>query len=177
MRVTFRPLARADLQMIYKWRQRPHVAEWWPPPASFEEVHEEFVPIIEGREPVAAYIAMLEGRPLGYIQSYVPAHCHEDGWWLEVTDPGMRGIDQFLADGDRLGQGLGTGMVRAFVEDLFCDGAVTRVQTDPDPANGRAIRCYEKAGFRRDRVTDTPDGPALVMIAERPARARGGEEA
>ena len=26
---------------------------------------------------------------------------------------------------------------------------VTKVQTDPDPTNARAIRCYEKSGFRR----------------------------
>ena len=34
---------------------------------------------------------------------------------------------------------------------------------DPDPANTRAIRAYEKAGFERDRI-ETPDGPALLMV-------------
>jgi aminoglycoside 6'-N-acetyltransferase len=36
--------------------------------------------------------------------------------------------------------------------------------TDPDPANARALRAYEKAGFRRDREVDTPDGRALLML-------------
>jgi len=36
--------------------------------------------------------------------------------------------------------------------------------TDPDPDNTRAIRAYEKAGFRRDRLADTPDGPVLLMV-------------
>jgi aminoglycoside 6'-N-acetyltransferase len=35
---------------------------------------------------------------------------------------------------------------------------------DPDPANTRAIRAYEKAGFSRDRLVDTPDGAALLMV-------------
>ena len=34
---------------------------------------------------------------------------------------------------------------------------------DPEPDNARAIRAYEKAGFVRDRIVDTPDGPALLM--------------
>ena len=29
---------------------------------------------------------------------------------------------------------------------------------------GRAVRAYEKAGFQRDRMVDTPDGPALLMV-------------
>jgi RimJ/RimL family protein N-acetyltransferase len=33
-----------------------------------------------------------------------------------------------------------------------------------DPTNARAIRAYEKAGFRRDRLVETPDGRALLML-------------
>jgi RimJ/RimL family protein N-acetyltransferase len=58
-------------------------------------------------------------------------------------------------------------MVRAFVAKLFDDPAVTRVQVDPFPSNGRAIRCYEKAGFQRVREIVTPDGPALLMHRDR----------
>ena len=34
--------------------------------------------------------------------------------------------------------------------------------TDPDPANGRAVRAYTKAGFQSERLVDTPDGTALI---------------
>ena len=37
-----------------------------------------------------------------------------------------------------------------------------RVVTDPE--NARAVRAYEKAGFLRDRLVDTPDGIALLMV-------------
>ena len=69
----------------------------------------------------------------------------------------------FLADGDRLGKGLGTAMVSQFVDRLFRDPAVTEVRLDPHPENHRAIRCYEKAGFVRAGEIVTPDGPALLM--------------
>jgi RimJ/RimL family protein N-acetyltransferase len=150
----FRPLTAADLPLIATWLRRPHVAEWWDGPIALEPGLRQF-------------LAVLEGEAIGYVQSYQAVASHCDGWWLEVIDPGVHGIDQFLADAARLGQGIGTQMVRAFVAELFTDPRVTRVQADPSPANGRAIRCYEKAGFRRLRQIVTPDGPALVMHRDR----------
>ncbi len=49
--------------------------------------------------------------------------------------------------------------------DLLLSGT-PRVVIDPDPGNERAIRAYEKAGFCRDRIVDTPDGPALLMVRD-----------
>src|SRR5262245_60070839 len=109
---------------------------------------------------------MLEGRQIGFIQSYVAMNSGA-GWWPAERDPGTRGIDQFLADEADLGRGLGSAMVRAFTDRLLAQPDVTRVQTDPSPANSRAIRCYEKAGFESRGVVDTPDGLALLMIRER----------
>jgi aminoglycoside 6'-N-acetyltransferase-1b/aminoglycoside 6'-N-acetyltransferase-2 len=57
--------------------------------------------------------------------------------------------------------------VQALVARLFSDPAVTAVQTDPAPHNARAIRCYEKAGFRQIRQIITPDGPAVYMLQTR----------
>jgi RimJ/RimL family protein N-acetyltransferase len=146
----FRPLSSADLPMVAAWLIRPHVAGWWNGPIALEPGLRQF-------------LALLEGEAIGYVQSYHAVASHGDGWWMDVQDPGVHGIDQFLADERKLGQGLGTEMVRAFVTELFADRGITRVQADPSPANGRAIRCYEKAGFRRVREIVTPDGPALLM--------------
>lgn len=152
--------------MMHEWLSRPHVAAWWGP-SSLAEITEEYTPLIEGTVPHRAFIALAGRTPIGFIQFYVPALCHDEGWWLDEHDLGVRGIDQFLADGEQLGKGLGTAMVRAFVAQLFLDPAVTRVQTDPDPKNARAIRCYEKAGFRAVREVDTPDGRVLLMYCDR----------
>jgi aminoglycoside 6'-N-acetyltransferase Ib len=146
----FRPLTAADLPLTAIWLARPHVAEWWDGPIALEPG-------------VRQFLAVLQGEAIGYVQSYQAVACHSDGWWLDVNDPGVYGIDQFLADASNVGQGLGTQMVRAFVAELFADPSITRVQADPSPANGRAIRCYEKAGFRPVREIVTPDGPALLM--------------
>ena len=164
--ISFRPLTREDLPLLQEWLARPHVAEWWHGAPSLAEVEEEFGPFIDGEENVRPYLALADGVPIGYIQSYV-AMGAGGGWWPDERDPGVRGIDQFLANAEQLNRGLGTAMVRAFVRELFADPEVTRVQTDPSPENRRAIRCYEKAGFRALRLVDTPDGRALLMSCER----------
>jgi aminoglycoside 6'-N-acetyltransferase-1b len=131
------------------------------------ELRETYLPRADDSD-VRCYLAMMDGLPIGYIQSYVAAKAGE-GWWPDERDLGVVGIDQFLADEQRLGQGLGTRMVTEFVHFLFQDPAVTRIQADPVPANLRAIRCYRKAGFHSVGEIITPDGPALLMVLERSA--------
>lgn len=171
--ISFRPLTRSDLSLLHQWLLRPHVAEWWAPPLSLTEVEQEFGPLIDHGSSTRPYLVFCGGEPIGYIQSYV-AMGSGDGWWPDEKDPGVRGIDQFLARPEQLGRGLGTSMIRAFVQYLFADPDVTRIQTDPSPRNRRAIRCYEKAGFRAVAEIDTPDGRALLMLCDRvtPARLR-----
>jgi len=164
---TFRALTRADLPMLHGWLQRPHVAAWWRAPATLAEIEDDYFSAAALASSTRAYIALLGAEPIGFIQSYV-ALGSGGGWWEEETDPGVRGIDQFLADEARLGRGLGSAMVDAFARRLFADPAVTRIQTDPSPDNERAIRCYRRAGFVDRGPIVTPDGPALLMVRTRP---------
>ena len=166
--ITFRPLSVSDLPLLQEWLSRPHVVEWWPGSPTLAEVAEEFGPAIAGTVPLQCFIALADGTPIGFIQTYAPVGWHHEGWWLDEHDPGVRGIDQFLANAEQLGHGLGTAMVSTFVAWLFADPAVTRVQTDPAPENRRAIRCYQKAGFTASREVETPDGRALLMYCQRP---------
>lgn len=160
----FRPLAEADLALLAGWLQRPHVARWWGPAESVDELREDFLSGGSTR----AFIVHRDGEPMAFVQCYVVLGSG-DGWWEDETDPGARGIDQFLAHAHQLDQGLGRAMLRAFVRQLFDDPAVTVVQTDPSPDNPRAIRCYRAAGFQPVGEVVTPDGPALLMRCRRPA--------
>lgn len=164
----FRPLAESDLPRLGDWLGRPHLREWWrEQELTLEALREKYLPRIAGSHAAHPFIASLDGEPVGYIQFYDAAAV--PGWWPDEPGPGVLGIDQFLGDGARLGQGLGTAMVRQFVARIFADPAVTEVRLDPRPDNARAIRCYEKAGFRATGEIVTPDGPALMMVLERDA--------
>ncbi len=169
-RFAFRPLATTDLPLLHDWVARPHWTEWWGEAPTLAELEAEYGPWIDDPRKVQPYMVLLDGQPFGYIQSYV-AMGSGGGWWEEETDPGVRGIDQSIADAAQLGRGFGTAMVKAFVAKLFADPQVSHIQTDPDPRNTRAIRCYEKAGFRATGEVQTPDGTALLMICQRPEHA------
>lgn len=161
MKFEFRRLREADLPLLHEWLDRPHVRETWGSEGTLDDLREKYLPRIAGEDAAQPYIASLDGEPVGYIQSY--RAWAVSGWYADDPGPGVWGIDQFLADGDRLGMGLGTAMVSQFVARLFEDPAVTEVRLDPHPDNHRAIRCYEKAGFVRAREIVTPDGRALLM--------------
>jgi RimJ/RimL family protein N-acetyltransferase len=169
--LAFEPLARGHLPMLHGWLHRPHVAEWWSEPSTMAELEQDYFSQEFASPTTRAYIASLAGEAIGFIQSYV-ALGSGSGWWEQESDPGVRGIDQFLANGEQLGRGLGSSMVRAFVEQLFLDPAVTKVQTDPSPANERAIRSYRRAGFVIHNEVLTPDGPALLMFRYRESHPR-----
>jgi aminoglycoside 6'-N-acetyltransferase len=68
----------------------------------------------------------------------------------EENDPMYRhaGIDIYLSRRGQ-GQGLGAEAVSLLARFLFEQRGHHRLTIDPAAANHRAIRCYEKVGFRR----------------------------
>jgi len=166
-RFQFRPLTPADLPLLRAWLNRPHLQQWWrEEEATVEGLRDRYLPRIAGDDAARPFLAYRDGEPVGYIQ-YYDASAGDPDWWPDTPGPGVRGIDQFLADENRLGQGLGTAMVSQFVAHLMEDPAVTEIRVDPRPDNARAIACYRKAGFRDVGVITTPDGPALMMVLTR----------
>ncbi len=174
-----RPLTEADLPMLCDWLNRPHLQTWWrEEEITIDAVRRKYLPRIAGDAAARPFIALEGAEPIGHIQVY-RADAGASDWWPDDPGFGVLGIDQFLADDERLGQGLGTRMVAAFTgrllgdtefvartfgEPRFLVEPVTEIRTDPRPDNARAIRCYEKVGFRRIADIETPDGPAVMMV-------------
>jgi aminoglycoside 6'-N-acetyltransferase len=152
----FVPLATAHLPLVRRWLETPHVSEWWHDPAEqFELISGDL-----DHPDMAQYIVALDRRPFAYLQ------CYNLSDWNTGFGPqpsGTRGLDQFIGEADMLERGHGSAFIRSFAGRLLAQGT-PRVVIDPDPANARAIRACEKAGFSKDRLVDTPDGPALLMV-------------
>lgn len=107
------------------------------------------------------YIVYYLSKPIGYIQSY-KAYNAANGWWPDEKE-GTVGIDIFIGEPEYLGKGLGTKIVKLFVEKLFADATIKKIVVDPKPDNFIAINCYKNAGFKEAELITTPDGPALLM--------------
>jgi aminoglycoside 6'-N-acetyltransferase len=153
-------MSTADLPLVRRWLANPHVVEWWGAP------DEQFVMVSEDLDHPAMdqFIVATGDRPFGYLQCYSPEAWEPHPFGRQPA--GTRGMDQFIGVADMIGCGHGSAFIREFVDALLATD-VPRVLTDPAPANARAIRAYEKAGFRSEQVVDTPDGPALLMVRDR----------
>ena len=145
-----------DLPLVKRWLAMPHVTQWW------GDAEEQFE-LVSGdllHPAMDQFIVANDGRPFAYLQ------CYDLTAWNSGFGPqplGARGIDQFIGESDMIERGHGSAFIRTFTDGLLAAGT-PRMVTDPDPANARAVRAYEKAGFHRDRMVDTPDGPALLMV-------------
>jgi aminoglycoside 6'-N-acetyltransferase len=152
----FRPMTTADLPLIRRWLALPHVREWWGDP-------DEQYALVSGDldEPAMdQYMVSMAGTAFGYLQ------CYDLTAWnsgFGAHPQGTRGIDLFIGEVDMIERGYGSALIRSFVDHRIAHGA-PRMVTDPDPGNLRAIDAYQRAGFVRERMVDTPDGPALLMV-------------
>ena len=151
----FRPVTEGDLPLLARWRASPQVVRWWGPPED-----EDAGETLADRR-VAMWIVAHGGRPFAYAQDYSP---HDwDKHPFAHLPPGSRGVDQYIGDPEMLDRGHGSAFVRAHGDRLFAAGAPA-IGTDPHPENARAIRAYEKAGFKvTSPPTDTPWGRAVLM--------------
>jgi len=99
---------------------------------------------------VESFIVDLDRRPIGYIQYH-------------LEGPGQAGLDMMLVP-DARHEGWGPKAARLLVDHLRRDRGWQDITVDPASDNRRAIRAWEKAGFRFDRKWDDhPDGPAILM--------------
>src|ERR1700722_20069871 len=112
----FRPMSAADLPMIRRWLEAPHVAQWWGDP------DEQHALVSEDLEHPAMdqFIVAIGDRPFAYLQCYDPR-----AWpnIASVAHPnGTRVIDQFIGEADMIDRGHGSALIRSFVDRLLEEG-------------------------------------------------------
>jgi aminoglycoside 6'-N-acetyltransferase len=132
-RVRVRPLEAADRVAMAAILAEPDVAHWW--------VHEDLVTAVadlfDDEDEVRMAIEV-EGEVGGMIQ------------FSEETTPDYRhaGIDLFVGAAWQ-GRGIGPEAIRLVARHLFEERGHHRLIIDPAVDNERAVRAYEKVGFRR----------------------------
>ena len=155
----FRPIAADDLPLLHRLLAAPSVREWWgDPDEELELIKENF-----SLDWIDSFLVSHEGRPFAYIQCY--DIFGEDYQPFPDQPAGTRGIDQFIGEPDMINLGHGSRFISAFAHHMLSRG-VTRIVTDPDPDNARAIAAYRKAGFTPLNQRDTPWGPCLLMARD-----------
>jgi aminoglycoside 6'-N-acetyltransferase len=129
--VTLRALTNEDAEALLEVLSRPGVREWWGPLDDPDAEREGL--LRDG----AAFAIEVDGSLAGWLGFH------------EENDPDYRsaGLDIILAP-EYQGRGLGPEALRLAARWLVDDRGHHRLTIDPAVANERAIRAYEKVGFR-----------------------------
>lgn len=138
--ISLRTATLADVPLLRRWDEEPHVLESDPNDDWLWEV--ELAKRPPWREQL---IAEVEGRPIGFIQIIDPAR-EETHYWGDCADD-LAAIDVWIGEADALGRGYGSEMMKQAIGRCFADPRVRSILIDPLASNTRAIRFYERLGF------------------------------
>lgn len=162
VKINFKNFTQQDLPLFIEWAKKPHVKDTW---------------FIDGYESLDKYtqkttsngydypfIIYISNRPIGYIQcsdlyAYKTLYPNPKGIFVN-EEPGTFCLDLFIGETEYLNKGYGTEIVKLFVDKLSSEFKAKKILIDPACTNKRAIRCYEKAGFKfikkeHDGVTES----------------------
>ena len=148
----------ADYELMATWLTDPRVLEFYEGrdrPFLFDRVVQEYSPRVLRDSGATACILLCDQRPIGYMQ-FCPVTSEEDriSYGLEPMDEGVGifGTDQFIGEPEYWNRGIGTRAVKLLLSYLFDPIRAGAVVVDPHVENPRAIRCYEKSGFRKIKI-------------------------
>ena len=168
-RIGFIPVEPSHYALLRAWLDAPHMRQWWGDP---EEELGFIRDMVEGRDTTRPFLITLDGRPVGYIQYWFIGHHQNEEWtrdnpWLVELPSDTIGVDLSIGEARKLSAGIGSTALAAFVAMLRGQGFETIV-IDPDPKNARAVRAYEKAGFRPipELERHVGDGVLLMRLAD-----------
>jgi aminoglycoside 6'-N-acetyltransferase len=148
----FRPLTADDFTLLLEWLSREHVKQWWD---DGDDTLEKVVRNYGEQEELLERFILVGSyesgeKPIGYFQYY-------------LNPDGSIGIDQFIGEEEYINRGVGTQAIQMFVEMIKRERKPSSIILDPSPENKRAIRCYEKAGFKHYETKAGEEGLAYMM--------------
>ncbi|WP_257351536.1 acetyltransferase [Pseudalkalibacillus decolorationis] len=147
-----RHLKVEDQHVLTKWLSDPFVLKYYEGrdnPFDLEKVNKEF---FNPDNDSFGCIVEFEGKEIGYIQYYqLDEETRKRYGYLDKTE-NIYGTDQFIGEIDYWNRGIGSLLVKSMLEYLVEEKQADVVVMDPQIWNVRAIRCYEKCGFKRVKV-------------------------
>jgi len=176
--IGFRRLTENDLLLMERWLGADHIVPWWGPAPTRQQVAAHYLPYIRHEQPTDPYLIMVDGTPVGYIQTFRIAD------WPSYWPPGKpyeseqeaTGIDLLIGDEKMTGRDLGTHVIQEFLREIvFTRPHVPACYADPAAGNLASLGAFRKAGFVDIGPLDAPGDPTprrLLWLA-RDARNTG----
>lgn len=161
MTVTLRSVDHVgDAALLTEW-VGPERAHFWGMTGLTVDEVSEIYGYIDAQEHLTAEIILLDGEPVGLVQTYDPA-VDEIGEWYPRR-PGDLGIHLLLAPTPHRA-GRTSQVMAAVIDDLFARGCA-RLVLEPDARNQASLDLFERLGAERGPLVEL-----RTSIAEKPAQ-------
>lgn len=147
--LVLRPAAAEDVSWFERWDHDPDVITATSDDPNATKAFESTVwadELAAQSELSRYYVAELDGRPIGAMQICDP-QLEPTHYWGEIA-PNLRAVDIWIGAATDRGRGHGREMMRLAHELCFADPRVTAIVIDPLASNARALRFYQRLGYR-----------------------------
>lgn len=164
--LSIRYMTEQDFPLMAKWLSDKRVLTYYGDPNQpfdLEKISKKYLPRVNGEIPIVPCIIEYNDMEIGFIQYYKITEQQLIDYGYN-DHPLTLGIDQFIGEINFWNKGIGTVLVQSILQYLFKVKNAKRVILDPDISNRRAIRCYEKCGFKR--VKELPNQSLLMECVE-----------
>lgn len=166
--ISFRKLQLTDLPLMHRWLNFPHVHEWYDRDKqnTLEEITKRYGPKIRGEKPTDCYLVLYDKQPAAYIQTYKVNDWPDFGDYVGYDDA-TASVDLFIGETDLMGKGFGNLLLHKFLKEIvFSNPDIHTCIIGPEPSNRRAIKAYEKVGFRHVTTLQIPSEPEETYLME-----------
>ena len=147
--IRIRTLRDEDFTIMFKWLTDERVLEFYggrDKKYTMESLKEHYTEKWE--DEVFRVIIEYNSIPIGYGQIYKMYGELYTDYHYPQTDEIVYGMDQFIVEPEYWSKGIGTQFIKIIFEFLKKERNANAVILDPRKNNPRAIRAYQKSGFR-----------------------------
>jgi RimJ/RimL family protein N-acetyltransferase len=163
--VILRPMTVAEFPMFYKWATASEATQFWyedgriPTLEEFARDWQEYY--FDGSQPEKGrcFIILVGDRAIGQV-NYNDINRENNSVELDII----------IAEDANKNKGYGTDALKALARYLFQNMNIELCWIEPIARNTRAVRAYEKAGFRTTRIF-VHEGTECYHMELRNARA------
>ncbi|MEA3319390.1 MAG: GNAT family N-acetyltransferase [Bacillota bacterium] len=139
-----------DEEYLLKWLTDPKVLEFYEGRDAIFNIEDILRKFFKRDDEVLRCLVVYDGKNIGYIQFY-PINKATSALAEYFEMERVYGLDQFIGNPDYWNKGIGTLLITSTVNFLLTKIRANRIVMDPMISNGRAIKCYEKCGFKKIR--------------------------
>ena len=148
--INLRLLTEQDKNLLLKWLTDERVLNFWEGKSSvfdLDRITEEYYS--EEDVEIIRTIIEYDGKSIGYVHMYKLNDELLNEYEYPLTDKVVYGIDQFIGEPEYWDKGIGTKFMELVLQYLTKEKNADIIILDPHADNPRAIRCYEKVGFKK----------------------------